>query len=100
MTANGSMIIRSIIHNEIEGQEIAPPPFNEHITRKVREAKIIAASDASVKSGSIVGYWIVADVERENTLSKELYHKLWTQNTSILAEALALLQLINVIERK
>ena len=56
MTANRSMIMHSIVHNGIEGQEIAPPPFNEHITRKVREAKIIAASDAYIKSGGMGGY--------------------------------------------
>ena len=75
MTANGSMMMHSIIRNGIEAQEIDPPPFNEHITKKFREAKIIAASDASIKSGSMDVCWIVADFERENTLSKELYHK-------------------------
>ena len=92
--------MRSIIHNRIEGQDIAPPPFNEHITIKVREDKIIAASNASIKSGSMCRCWIVADFERENTLSKDLYHKWWAQNASTLSEALELLELIKVIESK
>jgi len=47
----------------------------------------MVASDLSVKDGRIEGFWI-------------MYYKKWEYNTSYVAEAIVLLELLEVLERK
>jgi len=66
----------------------------------ILESKAIAASDASVKDGEMGGAWIIKNNEGDELLSNEIHHKEWNNNSNVSAEAIMLLELIQVIEWK
>ena len=74
------------------------PPFNQFIIQMIIESKAMAASDASVKDGEMGGAWIIKNQKGDCLLSNEIYHKEWKENSNILAEAIILLKLVQVIE--
>ena len=78
------------------GQEATypPPPFNQEITEMIIQSRALAASDASVRDREIGGVWIIKKISGEEVLSNRIYHKKQTDNSSKLAEALILLELI------
>ena len=61
---------------------------------------MVAASDVSVKDGKIGGSWIIIDINKETKLENVLYHKEWRKNMIKSAEAIVLLELVKVFERK
>ena len=65
----------------------------------ILESKVIAASDVSIK-GEMGGAWIIKNNEGDELLSNEIYYKEWSNNSNAFAEAITLLELIQVIERK
>ena len=48
----------------------------------------------------MAGYWIIRNKSNELLLQNHMYHKEWENNTIVGAEAITLLELIEVIERK
>jgi len=74
--------------------------FNERIVEAIENELVYAASDASVKNGQMAGCWMIRNESNELLLQNHLYHKEWENNTIVGAEAITLLELIEVIERK
>ena len=58
------------------------------------QSRALAASDASVKDKEMGGAWIIKKISGEEVLLNRIYYKKWTDNSSKLAEALILLELI------
>ena len=73
-------------------------PFNENTTRCKQESKAVAAADASVKNGEMGGRWIISNKQKTMEISGELHHKKWNDNASGVVEAIALLEIITVLE--
>ena len=76
------------------------PLFNERIVEAIENELAYTASDASVKNGQMAGCWTIRNESNELLLQNHLYHKEWENNTIVGAEAITLLELIEVIERK
>lgn len=74
--------------------------FPIEIRVDIENGNAFAASDASVKNNQMGGYWIITNSSKQYKHEKSLYHKNWRVNTSKGAEAITLLELISVIERK
>ena len=45
-------------------------------------------------------YWFIIDIDQEIKLEKEVYYKKWNNNIVVKAEAITLLELLEIIERK
>jgi len=76
------------------------PPYNEEITKAIEEGKAYAASDASVSEGEMARFWYIKDSENKSLLQNLIYHREWQNNSTEEAEAITLLELMEVIERK
>ena len=60
----------------------------------------IGVIDANVKHTQMSRKWILACKNKSFELSNILYHKNWLENTRVGAEAIALLELLEVVKRK
>ena len=76
------------------------PPFNAEIEELIRNEKIIVACDALVKNGVMGVYWMIIILDKQLVAEKELYSKNWELNLARIAEAIILLDVINVIREK
>ena len=76
------------------------PPFNNRIIEAIQNKKAYVASDASVKNGQMAGYWTMQDLNQELLLHHHVYHKEQNENMVVRAEAITLLELIKIVERK
>ena len=76
------------------------PQFNKEIKKSIEDGYVVAVSDALVKDGRMGRCWIIANVEKKELISNELYHKEWEHNTSESAEVIVLLELITLLEKK
>ena len=74
--------------------------FNQEIIEMVHHSRALAASDTSVKDGEIGRVQMIIKNNGEEVLSNKLYHKKWAENLSKSAEALLLLELLQVIVKK
>jgi len=77
-----------------------PSLFNTQITAAIQSNTVYAVSDASMKYQQIGEHWIITNKEKTTELKNTLYHKCWNDNTCKGVEAIVLLELIEVIERK
>ena len=97
---NNQIIIISTF--EIEAtppNEYLASTFNEQIKIALQEGKVIAEYNASVKN-NMMGYWVIIDMDKNILIEKELFAKEWKINTSIIAEAVILLDMIQAINDK
>ena len=78
----------------------SPPPFNQRIAKAIDESKAFTASDASAKKGVMTGHWCIKNNQQQTLLKNHLCHKKWYDNAIVGAEAIVLLDLIEVLERK
>jgi len=75
-------------------------PFNSQISRAIQNDEIVAASDASCKWKSMTGHWIIASTNENIRIENTIFHRSWGNNTIVGAEAITLLELVEVISRK
>ena len=94
------MMIYSVVQDIGLSREIKTVSFNENITQIIRKLKVLAATDASVKDGKMGEAQIISNYNGNLLSRNKLYHKIWNENSNISVEALILLELIQVIERK
>ena len=66
----------------------------------IRNRTTFASSDISVKDGKFSRYWIIIDKQKKLRLNNESYHEEWRYNTPHVAEAITLLELLEVIGQK
>ena len=76
------------------------PAFNDTIVEAIQRGEAYAASDASVKNGRMARVWIIKNLEEEELLKHNIYHKDWSENTVVGAEAITLLALIETVCKK
>ena len=50
-------------------------PFNECVKKRIEDKIALAASDAGVKNGEIVGCWIASDANYETNVTNNMCHK-------------------------
>jgi hypothetical protein len=81
-------------------QEMINVPFNDDIINSILEKKAYAATDASVKEGSMGGCWILEDLDKRFRKENIIYHKQWEDNSPGIAEVIVLLELLEMIDRK
>ena len=98
---NGSIEIINVMppRSEYNENEIYVP-FNERITSAIQSRTAIGVTDASAKHGQMGGYWIFTSTTKAFEIKNTLYHKYWAENTCVGAEAIVLLELIHMIEKK
>ena len=75
-------------------------PFGGDIAVSIAERDACTATDALVKDGKIGGCWIIANNANKDVLSREMHHKRWEHNSSGSAEAIVLLELLAVLEKR
>jgi len=101
--ASGQAIVCDIIYSSrwplINMHEINIP-FNDQITQAIQANDLIAASDASCKNEEMTGHWIIASMDRSIKVENTIYHQTWGDNTIVGAEAITLLELLEVIHKK
>ena len=66
----------------------------------MRENKAIAATDISVKSRKIGGLQIIIMIKRKYEIEHRIYSKDWKVNISKVAEAIVLLDLIEMVAKR
>ena len=76
------------------------PPLNKEISRVIIEGKAYAATDSSMDDREMAGYWCIKDIDQRLLIHNTIYHKEWKDNTCKGAEAITLLELIEVIVTK
>ena len=75
-------------------------PFSDSVAQAIIESKVHVASDALAKNNAMAGHWCMKDLQQQMLESSTMFHKEWKCNTIVGAEAIVLLQMLEVIERK
>ena len=101
MTPSGEFNVCSLFLPDEELRDsIIETPFDEDVCNSIRQQTAHAATDASVKFESMGGCWIMTNVEKTYEREKILCHEEQGDNSSGVAEVLALLELPEAIEIK
>ena len=100
MAPNGAFSVSSHVRSVGLVNSECDTPFNEIVTNEIIQMNDIAVTDASVKDREMGGVWIISNAQRETFLEHRTHHKRWNNNYNVTAEALTLLGLIKVIEKK
>ena len=96
---NGKVIFYNIIELAVEPTTVYDHPlFNNKITKAIERGIVVATSDASFFFIQMARYQYITDYQKEETLSNKLYHKKQVENTIVGAEAIILLELIEVLK--
>ena len=80
--------------------EICQPPFNNTIEDLIRQRKLLARCNESVKNSVMEVYQVILAPDKIILMEKEIYSKKWNLNKARSAEAIALLDLIKTIKNK
>ena len=75
-------------------------PFSKEIMKKIEESKLLNARDASVKHSKIGGYQIIICKSKGTRIENRLCHKEQEDNASEVAEVIALLKLLVVLQKQ
>ena len=75
-------------------------PFRQEILQTIINHKAIVACDASDKDGKLGRYQIISNENRNNKVPHSMYDKQWKFNSSTVAEAIIMLDLIETIQSK
>ena len=99
---NGEVIVHSVMPPEFDFGESADcsPEFAAGIKSAIRESKAYAASDASMKNKQMGGYWRLMNADSKEETRNTLHHKEWDKSTIVGAEAIVLLDLLAMLEKK
>ena len=78
-------------------KEILLLQFNSELTILIKNNNAMVVCDVSVKNRRMGGYWIIVIRDRWVLMEKEIYLKNWHINTLKSAEAIIILDLMQVI---
>ena len=67
--------------------------------RAIEQKEAIAATDASVLNGVMVGMWILQDCWKCVENKETIWSRNWNKNTPLAAESTILLVLVSVVEK-
>ena len=101
MKPNISLVMHSMFPPRINMSDVnAEFPFSDQISRCIEQSKAVAATDASVKNHCMGGWWILMSKDKPFKIEKGLFSRNWEDNSSGCAEAIVLLELMTVLEKR
>ena len=74
--------------------------FNQEIEELIRDNKVMAACDASVKDGQMGAYWMIMTIDKRILMERELFSKELYLNILRTVKAMILLDFINMFRNK
>ena len=98
---NGEVIAYSVFSPEVEDDtRDYRIPFSREIEYAIRDRNAYTVSDAAIKYNQMGGHQKIVNASTKEELSNTLFYKEQGKNTVVGAEAIALLKVIVVLERK